>query len=425
MGSFAISTRHFFSLDVPSAQHLCTETPEVSPSTDNATVLQLFSENEALVSLPVVKDGRPCGLINRHLFLSQMSRQYYRELYDRKSCTTFMDGAPLIIEADTALQQVAEQAVDAGGKCLTDGFLIVDNGRYLGMGLGIDLIKTVADMHARRHRQIVQSIEYASVIQTAMLTTSRQAMSATLADWCLVWEPRDCVGGDCYYFKTSPGGWLAVIADCTGHGVPGAFMTLIFSAALEQALSQHGPEHPALLLCAINRYIKNTLGQAAAFGQTSASNDGCDAIALFVDTSSERLYWSSARMSAFIIGEAQNACVELESDRMGIGYTDTPYDYQWPTFQRHLAAKDAFFTTTDGLTEQVGGERNIMFGKRRLQRLLEKASSLSMPALAEQLAQQHKIWQGAQRRRDDVTFWGFRHQPERTVPPVLRHPAMK
>ncbi|PWC21231.1 protein-serine/threonine phosphatase [Brenneria roseae subsp. roseae] len=392
----------------PKAQDLCIPTPDVSPDTDNATVLQLFGKNKELVSLPVVENGRPFGLINRHIFMSQMSRPFYRELYDKKSCIAFMDKNPLIIDASASLSTVADQTVITGDKSLTDGFIITKNGRYIGIGLGIDLIKAVSAMHVQQHQQIMQSIEYARVIQEAMLATSRQAMSRSLAEWCLTWEPRDCVGGDCYYFKTYQGGWLAVVADCTGHGVPGAFMTLIFSSALEQSLTQYGPEIPALLLQGINQHIKDTLGQRDEEHQSS-SNDGCDAIVMFCNTAENTLSWANARMAAFRVARQTRQVSVLEIDRMGVGYTNTPYHYQWPNHQLTLNDGDLVFTTTDGLTDQVGGERRIMFGKRHLQAFLLHHQERPMRELASQLLQEHRTYQGHQIRRDDLTFWGFRY----------------
>ncbi|ATA24990.1 protein-serine/threonine phosphatase [Brenneria goodwinii] len=409
MTSLSVSRDQQYLWGPATALDLCIPAPHVSPDTDNATVLQLFSKNKELVSLPVVEDGRPFGLISRHIFMSQMSRPFYHELYDKKSCIAFMDKNPLIIDAASPLSDVADQTVITGDKSLTDGFIIMENERYIGIGLGIDLIKAVSEMHSQQHQQIMQSIEYARVLQEAMLTTSRQSMSGSLTDWCMVWEPRDCVGGDCYYFKAYKNGWLAVVADCTGHGVPGAFMTLIFASALEQALTQHGPEMPDLLLQAINRHIKNTLGQRSERRQQPSSNDGCDAILIFCDTTKNTLVWASAHMCAFLVKQ-QAAQVEiLAADRMGVGYTDTPYDYCWPCHQLTLDSNDLFFTTTDGLTDQIGGERKTMFGKRRLQKILLHYQDQPMPAFANHLLKKHMDYQGDQVRRDDLTFWGFRH----------------
>ena len=74
-----------------------------------------------------------------------------------------------------------------------------------------------------------------------------------------------------------------------------------------------------------------------------------------------------------------------------------------------LSGCSGVFATTDGLLDQIGGERQIKFGKRRLQNLLQRVKELPMSALANQLLQHHHTWQGSQERRDDLTFWGFRH----------------
>lgn len=391
------------------ARDLCIEVPFVTPDADNLAVMALFTKQPSLTSLPVVEQRHPLGLINRHLFLSQMSRPFFRELYDRKSCIAFMDKMPLVIDAASTLDSVAQQMVASGDKSLTDGFILTSAGEYIGIGLGIDLIKTVSDQQARQHQQIMQSIEYARVIQEAMLDQSQRLLVQQLRDSCLCWQPRDCVGGDFYAFHTFPHGWLLLMADCTGHGVPGAFMTVILSSALEKALTQCEPEQPEQLLQHINRYIKQTLGQLQQSEQTSLSNDGCDALALFVDTREDRMIWAGARISGFLLSTVSEQAILLSCNRMGVGYTDTPVDYEWARHELPLKPQDLFLTFTDGLTDQIGGERQIMFGRKRIQAELERNRTRPMSELAEGLQQTLLAWQGQQLRRDDMTFLGFRY----------------
>lgn len=391
------------------ARDLCIEVPFVTPETDNLAVMALFTQHPSLTSLPVVELQHPLGLINRHLFLSQMSRPFFRELYDRKSCIAFMDKMPLVIAAESSLENVAQQMVASGDKSLTDGFILTRQGKYIGIGLGIDLIKMVSDQQARQHQQIMQSIEYARVIQEAMLDQSQRSLAQQLRDCCLCWQPRDCVGGDFYAFHPFEHGWLLLMADCTGHGVPGAFMTVILSSALEKALTQCEPDRPERLLQHINRYIKQTLGQLDPSQQTSLSNDGCDALALFVDTREDRLIWAGARISGFLLSTVSEQAILLSCDRMGVGYTDTPVDYQWARHELPLKPGDLFLTFTDGLTDQIGGERHIMFGRKRIQAELERYRTRPMSELAEGLQQAYLTWQGQQLRRDDMTFLGFRY----------------
>jgi len=389
------------------ARSLCIAVPFVSPAMDNTAVMALFTEHKDLIGLPVVEEGTPFGMINRHIFLSQMARPFFRELYDRKSCIAFMDKEPLVIDADTGLDQVAQQVVASGDKSVTDGFIVTEQGRYIGIGLGIDLIRTVSDLQAQQHQQILQSIDYARVIQDAMLDRSTQQMRQQLSDWCLYWQPRDGVGGDYYAFHRDEQGWLALIADCTGHGIPGAFMTVILQSALEKAL-QNQRCTPSDLLQALNRHIKQTLGQLNATQQTSLSNDGCDAIALRLETATHQLSWASARMHA-LVQCAEGPAESLKADRVGIGYTDTPQDYLWPQQQRTLQRGDMLLVMTDGVTDQPGGDRHIMFGKKRIQALINQYRTLPMSALSTAFEQEFLHWQGNQPRRDDVTWFGFRY----------------
>lgn len=391
------------------ARELCIDVPFVTPDSDNLKVMALFTEHSSLISLPVVEGTRPFGLINRHIFLSQMARPFFRELYDRKSCIAFMDKYPLVIDSASTLDAVGQKMVESGDRSVTDGFILTTNDEYIGMGLGIDVIKTVSSLQAQQHQQIVQSIEYARVIQEAMLNQSQQSLASQLTDWSLVWQPRDCVGGDFYAFHQVDGGELLFMADCTGHGVPGAFMTVILSSALEKAMSKCQPDQPEQLLTHINHVIKQTLGQQRQSQQTSMSNDGCDAMAAFIDHRHQRLIWSGARLSGFLLPASGEEAVMLRVDRMGIGYTDTPLDYCWERHEMPLSPRDLLFIFTDGLTDQIGGKRNIMFGKKRIKTLLEQHRTRPMPDISEALMQAYLDWQGNQPRRDDMTFLGFRY----------------
>ena len=234
-----------------SAGDLCQQVPSVDAEDPNSVVMEIFSSRHDMKSLAVIEGNRPIGLINRDIFLSQMSKPFHRELYDKKSCIAFMDKEPLVVDADMSIEALTFKTVEVGEKALVDGFIVTRDGYFAGLGSGLQLLGAVAEMQAERNRQIMQSIEYASVIQRAMLRASRDTLAERLSDAALVWEPRDVVGGDFYHFEPHPGGWFAAVADCTGHGVPGAFLTLIASSSLKQALELHGPHDPARLLAGL------------------------------------------------------------------------------------------------------------------------------------------------------------------------------
>jgi sigma-B regulation protein RsbU (phosphoserine phosphatase) len=392
----------------PSARDLAISVPTVSSEETNGKVLEVFDTHRGLISLPVLENDRPMGLISRNIFMSQMSKPYHRELYERKTCIAFMDKNPLIVDAEVQVETLAALAVQSGDKTLADGFLIVADEKFIGLGSGLDLMQMMVDLQSKKNRQVMQSIDYASVIQRAMLSTSREAMTATLSDACLVWQPRDVVGGDFYHFERFAGGWFAAVADCTGHGVPGAFLTLIASSALTQALSLYGPRDPALLMGEVNRRMKQALGQHLGADRLSESDDGMDAAFFWLDTQTRKLVCASAKTPLFLLAPDREEVATIDGERTGLGYVDTAPDAAWRNRTVQLAAGAIVFTASDGIIDQIGGAKNIAFGKQRLRQSLLRHRGLPMPALAEALMREQKAYQGEHRRRDDLTFFGFR-----------------
>ncbi|HBD35011.1 MAG TPA: protein-serine/threonine phosphatase, partial [Cupriavidus sp.] len=111
---------------------------------------EVFAAHRDLACLPVTEQGKPIGLINRSIFLSQMSKPYHRELYNRKSCIAFMDKEPLIVDAAMSIDALTFRTVEYGEKALADGFIIARDDQYIGLGQGLQLMRVVADMQAER-----------------------------------------------------------------------------------------------------------------------------------------------------------------------------------------------------------------------------------------------------------------------------------
>lgn len=384
---------------------LCQAAPTVDADTLNIVVMDLFSTHRELVSLAVLEHGRPIGLINRTIFMSQMSRPFHRELYDRKSCIAFMDKQPLIVDAQMSIEALTFKTVESGEKALADGFIITRDGQFAGLGNGLQLMAVVAEMQAEKNRQMMQSIEYASVIQRAMLRASRDTLAATLADAALLWAPRDVVGGDFYHFASYDDGWFGAIADCTGHGVPGAFMTLIASSSLTQALAQLGPRQPSALLAAVNRSVKSLLGQEQGTAQVPESDDGLDAALFWFDNVHQTLTFAGARIALHVLRPDAEAFESIPGQRMGVGYVDSDIDQQWTDICVPMPADSLMFICTDGLTDQIGGPRRIAFGRRRAMETLLPHRHAPANAMGEALQAALRQWQGEQVRRDDLTLF--------------------
>jgi serine phosphatase RsbU (regulator of sigma subunit) len=334
-----------------------------------------------------------------------MSKPFHRELYDKKSCIAFMDKEPLIVDASMSIEALTFKAVEAGEKALVDGYIVTRDGFFAGLGSGLQLVSAVAETQAEKNRQIMQSIEYASVIQRAMLRASGDTLSAKLRDASMVWEPRDVVGGDFYHFAAFPHGWFGAVADCTGHGVPGAFMTLLASASLSQSLEQLGPRDPAALLAAVNRNVKSLLGQVNSGSEVPQSNDGLDAAFFWFDANESVLHFAGARIALHVLPPGGEQFETIAADRMGVGYVDSLHDYEWKLRMVQVPPGSLIFACTDGLIDQIGGPRSISFGRRRALDLIDRHRDEAPSAICERLREALANWQGSQARRDDVTLF--------------------
>ncbi|MEY6431534.1 SpoIIE family protein phosphatase [Thioalkalicoccus limnaeus] len=385
----------------------------ITASHTNDEVAQCFAANPTVQNLPVLHAERPMGLINRGLFDNMMSKPYYRELYGRQSCIAFMDKNPLVVESDMTIEAVTALAIETGEKVFADGFILVDKGRYRGVGQVMDLLQAMTELQARQHRQLSESIDYAGIIQSSLMKPSRHALTQTFPDghWVL-WRPRDTVGGDLFHFTEAPGGFLAALFDCTGHGVPGALMTLIADAAFERAIAQHGHDDPAALIASMNRRIKHTLGQfdnAPELSPRSAgSDDGLDGLLVRGWIREHRLVYAGARLPLFRVLAGNPAdCEVLRSDRHGVGYAATPADMRWSNHSISVTPKDRYYLVSDGILDQIGGPRRIAFGKRRLTRFLVESRTLGMAAQKDAFAEMFSVYQGNERVRDDLTILGL------------------
>ncbi|MDD4966634.1 SpoIIE family protein phosphatase [Halothiobacillus sp.] len=392
--------------EIRCAGDLVIEARAISPDFRNEEVLALFGQQSSLTHLPVLMaDGRPLGLINRNIFHSMMTKPYYPELYSQKSCITFMDKEPLIVEANLRIEQLTALAVATGNKVFTDGFIIVQDGKYLGIGQVLDLMHAMTELQARQHRQLVESIEYASVIQQSLLKPSEIALEQTLpGNHWLIWQPRDVVGGDIFHFSQREDGFLAILFDCTGHGVPGAFMTLIAESALEQALNQQGDRDPAALMATINQHIKHALNQHQD-GNRENSDDGLDGIILRYERSKRQITYAGAHSVLYSLNIENDAPITLHTgDRKGVGYASTPLDFKWHNHTIAIDEPSRVFMLTDGVIDQIGGPRKIAFGKKRLTQFLTEQRQVEMPLQKQRFIETFSHYQGTQTRRDDVTL---------------------
>lgn len=249
--------------------------------------------------------------------------------------------------------------------------------------------------------EIMDSIRYARTIQTAFLPNP-QELASNLGDYFIIWEPKELIGGDIYKYKTVPEGFLLSVIDCTGHGVPGAIMTMISGASLDRAVEEVGYKDPALLLTHLNRLVKNSLNQHQ---KETSSDDGLDIGICFVNKPAKSITFAGARIGLWCL--RQGELHELRPDRQSIGYKTSGLSFSYANRAVSFDDKTTFYICTDGLLHQTGGPRRLPFGKKRFKRLIldncEKPLYDQMRAIREAI----ETYRGDEPQLDDITIVGF------------------
>ncbi|OQX17973.1 MAG: hypothetical protein BWK76_08930 [Desulfobulbaceae bacterium A2] len=252
------------------------------------------------------------------------------------------------------------------------------------------------------NRQVMDGITYARTIQRAILPMAEQTPAA-VRDRLIIWKPKDIIGGDLFWLHTDGDDFLLAVADCTGHGVPGAVMTMVAVMALNRLVREYGPNDPALLLKKLNNTIRRTLNQDSPEART---DDGLDIALCRVEPGRSRILFAGARLGLYLA--ADGLVEEIPGDRQSVGYRSSNPDFSFTVREVVLQPGMAVYLATDGLWGQAGGERGLPWGKTRFKALL--AANHSRPFVEQRTALLAGFarYKGEQEQRDDITVIGFR-----------------
>lgn len=257
-----------------------------------------------------------------------------------------------------------------------------------------------ADLLEDAHAVMRDSIQYASRIQRSLLPSDSRLSDMFGGYFCL-WQPRDVVGGDMYWVREDRRGYFVVLFDCTGHGVPGALMTTISVAALNIAFTETGD--PARLMTRVNQIIKESLGQV---DENGLSDDGLEMGVCLVEPDRMRVTYAGARFELLSVSPKEKKLIK--GDKSGIGYRHVPYDRRFTSHSLRLERGQRFYMFSDGVTDQIGGERRRAFGRKRLLKLIEDVDHLPMAPQGVAIEKALNEYRGEEPRRDDVSMIGFK-----------------
>ena len=230
------------------------------------------------------------------------------------------------------------------------------------------LLQAQKDQIAYQKQHITDSIEYAKMIQAAILP-SMELFSHKLEHF-VVFKPRDIVSGDFYWVEEIDGKYLIVTADCTGHGVPGAFMSMLGISLLNEIIISKEISRPDLVLNHLRKKIIEALRQKTG----SIVKDGMDMTVCLFDRKTLQLQFSGANNPLYLISDGQ--LTQIKGDKMPVAI----HDIMNPFSLHHLKLKrgDAFYTFSDGFVDQFGGPQRKKFLAKNFKNLLLSVQDLSM-----------------------------------------------
>jgi phosphoserine phosphatase RsbU/P len=251
-----------------------------------------------------------------------------------------------------------------------------------------------------KHREITDSINYAERIQRSFLATE-DVLNENLNDYFVYFNPKEAVSGDFYWAsKLNNGSFALCCADSTGHGVPGAIMSILNISSLERAVERETQPHLIL-----NRTRELIIERLKKDGSPEGGKDGMDCSLLVFDPNNSQLSFASAHNTVFVIRNGE--LIEFKGDKMPVGKhqrDQEPFTLQ--TFD--LQKGDVIYTLTDGFPDQFGGEKGKKYMIKNLKEFILKIVDIPMAEQKLALDEEFSRWKGNDEQIDDVCVIGVR-----------------
>jgi len=252
-----------------------------------------------------------------------------------------------------------------------------------------------------KNKDILDSIRYARRIQEAIMP-EKELLNYYFPDSFIFYHPKDIVSGDFYWFLEKYHKFFIAAVDCTGHGVPGAFMSVIGSNLLNQILNEYSILEPEAILDHLNFKIQTALKQ----DQNAETKDGMDIAFCSIDQENDLLQFAGANRPLWLVRDKE--IIKYEADKIPIGGGQ----FGVQSYKGHsipLKNNDVIYIFTDGIVDQFGGDNNKKFTSKRFSELISEIHHLPLSEQLNIIQKTFSQWKGTQEQTDDVLVIGIRY----------------
>lgn len=253
---------------------------------------------------------------------------------------------------------------------------------------------------AQKNQDIVSSIYYAQYIQNAMLPLTED-IQKSFPNHFIFYQPRDIISGDFYWHYALENYDIIVVADCTGHGVPGAFMSMLGFSLLNQIVIDKKISQPNLILQKLHSEISKVLNQSK-----TSNRDGMDMGICLLDKNQSTLHYAGARIPLVYI--QGNTIFEIKATSIPLGNLQFYGNQDFEIHQIKFTPETCFYLFSDGYKDQFGGTRGKKYMKSNFKNLLLEIHQKPFLEQKEILSQNLKSWQGNRSQVDDILVMGFK-----------------
>jgi serine phosphatase RsbU (regulator of sigma subunit) len=394
------------------------ETTGVSSAYDESLETTLYDLSGTLTDY-VRRTGKPIRYPNETI----------NNLYESGEITLFGSqshswlGVPLILSGLTVGVMAVQSYDQKDAYSVKDEELMVFVSDHIARAIeNVRIEQEMRKQHQlvlEQKQAITDSISYARRIQKAVLP-SPAYIDKILSDYFTIFKPKDVIGGDFYWVREIEGYSVVIVADCTGHGVPGALMSMLGVTLLNEQFRTFGIRQPGVILGHLRTKVKEILAQE---GSVSDQKDGMDMAIAIIDHKNGELQFGGANLPLLLVRKKYREGVlepdlslslendeyelyRLRPDKQPIGVHWEEADFSTRLIKLHEG--DSLYMFTDGIADQYGGKNRKKYKSRRLKKLLLSVQAESMEDQGKLIEAAYENWRGSNEQIDDVCMMGVR-----------------